>query len=58
MEQVMIDRKVIVELARLMEEVQDKFESLELMSNPKVMEAHKKAKEQIKERDFADWNEL
>jgi len=54
----MIDRKVIVELARLMEEVQDKFESLELMSNPKVMEAHKKAKEQIKERDFADWNEL
>ena len=57
-ETVTIDRKIIVDMARMIGEIQSKIESLELMSDSKTMEAHKKAKEQIKNRDFADWNEL
>ena len=33
-------------------------ESLELMRDKKFMRSYKKSKEQIKKRDFVDWNEL
>ena len=58
METVTIERKNIVELVELATELEDRLESLELMSNPEVMESHRKAKEQIKNRDFANWDDL
>lgn len=58
METITIERSAINEIAKLVSELEDRIESLELMSNPEVMEAHKRAKEQIKKREFADWNEL
>ena len=43
-------------------ELKDRFdcivESLELSSNPEFMGSYEKAKMQVRERDFADWNEL
>lgn len=33
-------------------------ESLELMADKEFMDSHDKAKEQIKKRDFADWDDL
>jgi len=58
METVNIPRKDVIELANLAAELEDRLESLELMSDPEVVEGHKRAKEQIKNRDFADWNDL
>ena len=58
METITIKKEALIELAKLAEELNDKIESLELMSNSKVMESHKRAKEQIKKREFANWNEL
>ena len=58
METITIQRKDILELAKLAAELEDRIESLELMSDPNVMESHKRAKEQIKNRDFADWDDL
>jgi len=58
METVTIERKDIIELVKLAAELEDKLESLELMSNPETMASHKRAKEQIKNREFADWNDL
>ena len=50
-----IDRRVLNDM---IEEFQLMKESLELMQDEEVMESLKKSKEQIKNRDFADWNEL
>ena len=58
MENVTIERKNILELAKLAAELEGRIESLELMSDPEVMESHKRAKEQIKNREFANWDEL
>lgn len=58
METITIDKKMIVDLAKLAEEMQLRIESLELMNDPEVMSSLKKSKEQIKNREFADWNEL
>ena len=58
METVTIEKKALMDLAKLAEEINDRLESLELMNNPEVMEAHKRAKEQIKKREFADWDDL
>ena len=33
-------------------------ESIELMSDKEFMDSYKKAKEQIKKREFDDWNAL
>lgn len=54
----MIDVRAITDLVRLTNEINDRVESLELMSDEKFMTSLKKAKEQIKKRDFADWNAL
>ena len=58
METVNVDRKVIVDLARMIEEINDRMESLELASDPEIMESLKRSEEQIKNRDFGDWDEL
>ena len=58
MEVLTIDRRTIVDLAKMIEEVNLRMESLELMSSPEVVEGHKRAKEQIKNRDFGSWDGL
>ena len=58
MEQVILDKKAIVELSGLVEEIQLWLESLELASDPEIMESLKKSQEQIKNRDFGSWDDL
>lgn len=53
-----INRKAIVDLMKVKEEFDSIIESIELMNNKGFMKSYKKAKEQIKKRDFADWNAL
>jgi succinylglutamate desuccinylase len=56
--QITIDRKAFAKVMELKEELDLALESLELMSDPEVVEAHKRAKEQIKNREFANWDDL
>ncbi len=58
METITIDKKALADLIRLKEEFDLIVESLELINNKEFMESHNKSKEQIKNREFADWNEL
>lgn len=58
MESITIDRKIIVDLARIIEELQDRIESLELASDTEFMKSLKKSDEEVKNRDFVDWNDL
>lgn len=58
MEMVSISKKDVIELVKLAAELEDRLESLELMSDSEVMESHKRAKEQIKKREFANWDDL
>jgi hypothetical protein len=58
MDDVCINKSEIEDLVRLTNEINDRVESIELMSNKKFMKSFKKAKEQIKKRDFADWDAL
>ncbi len=58
MESVNVDKKTITDLIRIKEEFDNIVESLELTSDSDFMESLKKSKEQIKNREFANWNEL
>ncbi len=58
MEEITISKKVVDDLARLTGEINDRVESLELMSDKKFMGSLKKADQQIKNREFSDWNAL
>ena len=53
-----VNREAILDLVRVKEEFDTIIESLELMADPEFMASYKKSKEQIKKRDFADWNKL
>ena len=55
MDTIKVDRKVLNDM---IEEFQLMKESLELMQDKEVMESLKRSQEQIKNKDFADWNEL
>ena len=52
METITIDKKVFLDLAKGIEEINDKIESLELSSDPEIMESLRKSKEQIKKGEF------
>ena len=54
----MISAGEIEDLARLTREINDRVESLELMNDKSFMASFKKSKQQIKNRDFSDWNAL
>ncbi|MDP3728266.1 MAG: hypothetical protein Q8R18_02310 [bacterium] len=43
---------------KVKEDIDGIVESLELMSNPEFLASYKKAKEQVKKRNFVSWNEL
>jgi len=58
MEQILINRQAVIDLVNLKEEFNTLIESIELMSNKEFMESYIKAKEQIKKREFEDWNVL
>jgi len=53
-----VSKDAIADLVRLKEEFDSVIESLELMNDDEFMKSYKKSKDQIKKRDFADWNEL
>tara|TARA_Y100000310_G_C20307621_1_gene634707 strand:- start:4 stop:195 length:192 start_codon:yes stop_codon:yes gene_type:complete len=58
METANISKEALDALMNLKEEFDLVMESIELSNNPEVMESLRKSKDQIKNRDFADWNEL
>jgi len=58
MEEVCINKSAIADLLRIRDEFDSVVESIELMGNKEFMASYKKSKEQIKKRDFADWNAL
>ncbi len=53
-----VSKQAILDLVKVKEEFDAIVESLELMGDKEFMESYKKSKEQIKKREFADWNEL
>lgn len=58
METITIDKKALVDLFKVKEDFDSIIESIELMNNKEFMKSYKKAKEEIKNRDFAEWNGL
>jgi len=57
-ETVKVDKQAIRDLVRVKSEFDSIVESLELMSNKEFMDSYKKSKEEIKKREFANWDEL
>lgn len=55
---VLVKASAIADLVRLASEINDRVESIELMGNKTFTNSLKKSKEQIKKRDFADWNAI
>ena len=53
-----IKKSEIADLVKLANEMNDRIESLELMGDKKFINSFRKSKEQIKKRDFSDWNAL
>ena len=53
-----VNKEAILDLVKVKEEFDSIVESLELMADKEFMDSYKDAKEQIKKRNFADWNEL
>ena len=58
METVTINKKAIADLLKVKDEFDDIVESLELMSDKAFMASYSKAREQIKKREFDEWNAL
>ena len=58
METITIKKQAIADLVKVKDEFNVIVESIELMSNEEFMKSYKKAKEQIKKREFDDWNAL
>ena len=57
-ENICVSRKAFVDLAQMIEEINDKMEALELASDPEFMESLRKSEEEIKKRDFGSWDDL
>lgn len=57
-ETINVKKEAIIDLIRVKDKFDSIIESLELMSDKDFMESYNKSKEQIKNRDFDDWNEL
>lgn len=58
METVLLRKDALNDLIKVKEEFDAIVESIELMSNKGFISSYKKSKEQIKKREFADWNAL
>ena len=57
-DKISIDKVEFLKIMKMLEEVQDRMESLELASDPEFMKSLKKSNEEVKNRDFADWDEF
>lgn len=57
-ETILIKREAVEDLMKIKEEFDAVVESIELMSDSEFMNSYKKVKEQVKKREFADWNAL
>jgi len=57
-ETININKQAIKDLVKVKAEFDSIVESLELMSDKEFMDSYKKSKEQVKKREFVDWNEL
>lgn len=57
-ETISVNKQAIFDLIKVKDEFDSIIESLELMADKGFMESYNKSKEQIKKRDFADWNAL
>ncbi|MBI4155046.1 hypothetical protein HY498_03100 [Candidatus Woesearchaeota archaeon] len=53
-----IKKKAVRDLIKVKDKFSAIVESIELMSNKEFMGSYKKACEQIKKREFADWDAL
>ncbi len=58
MEEICINRNAIADLLRIKEELDSVVESIELLGNKSFMASYKKSREQVKKREFADWDAL
>ena len=58
METITIDKQIIFDLSKQISELNDKMETLEIISNPEIMESLKKSKEQIINGELVGFNEL
>ena len=58
METVTIDKQALSDLLKVKEELDAIVESLELMGDAEFMQSYRKAKEQIKKREFDNWDDL
>ncbi len=58
METITINKQAVDDLIRVKDEFDSIVESIELMSDPQFMKSYNKAKEQIKKRDFDEWDKL
>ncbi|MBU3923591.1 MAG: hypothetical protein KJ592_01625 [Nanoarchaeota archaeon] len=56
--QVCVDMSVINDLRSLMIEIQDRIESLTLIGDEEFVESYVKAKEEIKNGELGDFDEL
>ena len=57
-ETITVNKQAIADLVKVKEEFSAIVESLELMEDKEFMESYQKAKEQIKNRDFDNWDSL
>lgn len=55
---VTVNKQAIVDLMKVKEEFDVIVESLALMADKEFMDSYKKAREQIKKREFVNWDEL
>jgi len=53
-----VDKEAIADLVRVKNEFDSIVESLELMANRDFMNSYKKSKEQIRNKEFVDWDDL
>ena len=58
METVQVNKQAIADLVRVKEDFDAIVESLELMSDKEFIDSYKKSREQVKKRDFDEWNSL
>ncbi|GEM_PF-737126 len=58
METISINKQAVKDLIKVKEEFNSIIESIELMSSSEFMNSYKKSKEQIKKRDFDEWDKL
>jgi hypothetical protein len=53
-----VRKDAILDLVRVKDQFDSIVESLELMSDSEFMDSYRESKEQIKKKEFVDWNEL